>query len=690
MLSGIRGAGTWLCDKAGQGVRNIGAGSLAVGRAAVDLIQKSLNILPTCVSKIVPAAAAMAVGMSLGPESALMVAGGLQILADALDAACSDIRRVLPIGVAGASLVRGVHQTAKSASHRLVPGPQLVVVDKGGIPTVDSCVRSQRKHLERETLYYALAILGVATTALGAATFVLTPSKRVQALALLLPSLLFLVASLGIKRLDECWTDSVIVRVERGVSKGDARRGNPEEASLCSSRVCADGRESFEWKKRCIELAQCEVIMSGVYCSGDGLNEVLELLDSKLSKIENFRCLMMGPSKQWGLENVMPAISLTKIYPNRFVWIDTDTYDHHTEDGGVKQATNHIKALVVDGGKMMVLGGTNLQDQDRKTDGLSGIVEQPSEACGLIEGMIGGQFRDMDWVFGRPLNQDCADDAGYRMRETLLDLAQLYHGINHVLGNLGSIIQGCEDAHCLRRAFPMPDPACLIASSDDLKGLDHRGRVEVFAQGPTDKVSSFSRRLSTAIDQAQQSIVIHHAYFNPSQEVMDALARAMKERSVEVIITSNGDDAGRSTPVAHACFVPANRARIRELAQRLSESERSLLSVYEFGGTGGGNGPVQSTLHKKVCVIDSQWVVGGSSNMGFKSMETSADYEVNFVADSTELALATESVLEVDRLTGTEADGRCHATRFDPWSSPAWTEQVMAKVYLGLFAQYGN
>ncbi|MDN3508006.1 MAG: phospholipase D-like domain-containing protein, partial [Simkaniaceae bacterium] len=84
-----------------------------------------------------------------------------------------------------------------------------------------------------------------------------------------------------------------------------------------------------------------------------------------------------------------------------------------------------------------------------------------------------------------------------------------------------------------------------------------------------------------------------------------------------------------------------NMHMLHILKMMISKESRENLTVYQFEQNKKGN-------HKKVIIIDREKIIAGSSNFGYKSLVTSSDYEVNFVACSKELTKHTLEIFDAD------------------------------------------
>lgn len=179
-----------------------------------------------------------------------------------------------------------------------------------------------------------------------------------------------------------------------------------------------------------------------------------------------------------------------------------------------------------------------------------------------------------------------------------------------------------------------------VVDFDKSKEVAHDVSMRVFATGPEHRKSPFLEEMIKAVDGAKREIYIDHMYFHPEKELMDALVRAAN-RGVKIKVITNGFDK-KNSPKAHQAFGPRNQWNTRWLYRHVDPENRENIEVYEFA-------PMQTTLHKKAMVVDRETVFAGSSNMGYKSLETMSDHELNFRAKSKTLAERTIRVFDEDK-----------------------------------------
>ncbi len=176
---------------------------------------------------------------------------------------------------------------------------------------------------------------------------------------------------------------------------------------------------------------------------------------------------------------------------------------------------------------------------------------------------------------------------------------------------------------------PLPD---LESIDTFVFEFDHSHRkvdsvfVKMFFTGPEQSESPFEREIIKKINKAENEIIIDQMYFQPTDNLMNAIIEAGK-RGVNITIITAGVTKDCSN--SQLFFGPRNKYNYHYLVNSLPEELRSNVKVYEFSQKGKG-------LHKKVLIVDDH-LFAGSSNMGYKSLALMGDHEMNFDAKSQEL-----------------------------------------------------
>ena len=162
-------------------------------------------------------------------------------------------------------------------------------------------------------------------------------------------------------------------------------------------------------------------------------------------------------------------------------------------------------------------------------------------------------------------------------------------------------------------------------------------KTKIITSGPQDATSNFGTAVLDQIKKAQKRLVINHMYFHPTEEIMQEIANAAK-RGVKVTVISC--NVFKDCPKSHYVFGARNKHNYMRLFESLTPEERQNVEVYNFEQKNIGT-------HKKVIIVDDS-VLAGSSNLGYKSLVTASDDEINFLCDSEKFADETWKVCQKD------------------------------------------
>lgn len=281
-------------------------------------------------------------------------------------------------------------------------------------------------------------------------------------------------------------------------------------------------------------------------------------------------------------------------------------------------------------------------------------VEDPNAEDGFIGKFIPGNFRDMDFVFK---SNGGKSPSGKQVYKQMLLLCYRWEQYNQMLknefdkdrlqvNNLGVFTNQATDidpedsvvVQLLKKPIPKwENIKTRVPNFDTSTKKCDDATFRVFASGPEHDSSKFAEKLENKIKKAQNQIVINHMYFQPTSAIMNALIDAAK-RGVKIKIITSG--VYKDCPNSHLVFGPRNKYNYAYLVRSLSESEQKNVEVYEFQQKKKGN-------HKKVIVIDDM-VIAGSSNLGYKSLVTTSDHELNFFARSQKFADETLKICDLD------------------------------------------
>jgi len=431
--------------------------------------------------------------------------------------------------------------------------------------------------------------------------------------------------------------------------------------------ICKDSIVSSQLKLDLIKNANQEILLAGHICSGEFFSQILESLKISLEKNQNLRVHIL--TEKSGLKSKKRAkevYELVRKYPNRFNLIISDrklkAFLESNHSIKYKHIANHTKLLIVDG-QYMITGGSVATPSWAIYDGTC-PPEKTTKFSFSVKGVIAKAFRDLDiclfsknpnsiiqtsrlefykllsrwdhyWTYSRPvdpfvlkINSNRKHGWGsesqtlFQPIETTTVLSEnktlvkdFYHKLNHP--------ERSDDLLSLHDSI---NNQCLV---NDLK-------VQVYTSNPENESNDFANAMRDAIDKATTSITISHQYFHPSAPIYKAIQDALN-RNVKITIISNGTPS--NAPPCHQIFVPRNRLNYKLLA---GFKKHPNLAIYEWNVSG-------STYHKKCIVIDSKVVILGSGNLGYKTLITQSDNELNLIIESSELAKQVEDLNKYDQ-----------------------------------------
>lgn len=288
-----------------------------------------------------------------------------------------------------------------------------------------------------------------------------------------------------------------------------------------------------------------------------------------------------------------------------------------------------------------------------KTKTAESLENTNAEDGFFLKNLIPGNFRDMDFVFRC---QGGKSPSGKQVYKQMLLLCYRWEQYNKMLqdkvedklnvSNLG-VFTGlptdvdAEDSVVVQLLkTPIPKWESIktrVPHFDESTKKCSDAAFQIFASGPEHNTSKFAEELADRINNAKDQIVINHMYFHPTTPIMNALIEAAK-RGVKIKIITSG--VYKDCPASHLAFGPRNKYNYAYLVRSLPKDKRGNVEVYEFQQKKKGN-------HKKVIVIDDH-VIAGSSNLGYKSLHTTSDHELNFFAKSQQFADETMKICDLD------------------------------------------
>lgn len=413
------------------------------------------------------------------------------------------------------------------------------------------------------------------------------------------------------------------------------------------SLVCEDSMESFQWKKELIQSAKKNIVLSGNYCGGSSLDEILELMEGKLQ--QKVEIILLSSSKFLTEKNKKNITSLKKRFPSLFTVVPTD--DIWTINPGLKKVTNHTKGLSIDNGAYFLTGGSGIENKYAYEKGIGDQdlkKRDQNEGSALMKRFLPRAFRDMDFVFKSPPLADRSErnliNVGAHFHYEILKLANLWNNYNRRLKKYDA-----NAARNIKRTLqefkmdPVKNYNTILPKFDrnQKKRINRKCFTQIFSTGPEHSENPFLEAVIRRIDQARNRIFINHMYFHPNAKLLKSLSEA-GNRGVKITIVTN--DYQKFSPGGHKFFGPRNKYNCYKLARTIKAPFRKNFRVFAYGQK-YHNTPRKTTLHSKAIVVDN-CVIAGNSNIGFKSLESMSDHEINFITDSKRMANATIRVFE--------------------------------------------
>ncbi len=394
-----------------------------------------------------------------------------------------------------------------------------------------------------------------------------------------------------------------------------------------------------------IETAEKSVVLSGNYCGGNSFDEILDVFISKLQDGKKIKILLLSSSKFFTESNKSKIDLLTSNYPELFQIILTDDCFMYSDE--LKKITNHTKGLVVDG-MYSVMGGSGIEDKYAYYEGVGDRCGNVASNGGFLDYLLPRGFRDMDFGF-------VGSEFAINLQEQLLNLGRIWKIYNcdrgvssgpDVTTLLLDELKSEYKTKTKTKTKTKNDRKCPMdkgALKNRWGGKMAVGTARIYCSGPEQSSNDFYDEVKRRVKAAKKHIYIDRMYFHCPEDLKSLLAKKVNS-GVKLTIVTNGNE--KFSPSGHKAFGPRNRAEVKSLLTQIRPECIDNISVYEYGQK-EANLPRKTTLHKKVIVIDD-FVLAGSSNLGYKSMVSCSDHEVNFVAKSKELARRTIAVIQDD------------------------------------------
>ena len=137
-----------------------------------------------------------------------------------------------------------------------------------------------------------------------------------------------------------------------------------------------DCMQSFEFKKKLIENAEQEILISGSYCGRRAFDEILDAMEKRMQEKPDLRVHILTATRfvtdqdKFKSKNWKRIQELTEKYPNRFFTVFSfETFQANPNRPGFKYISNHAKLLIVDR-RAMITGGGGIEDRWAYSNGL--------------------------------------------------------------------------------------------------------------------------------------------------------------------------------------------------------------------------------------------------------------------------------------------------------------------------------
>ena len=418
-----------------------------------------------------------------------------------------------------------------------------------------------------------------------------------------------------------------------------------------------DSKAGFQLKKDLIASANESVVLSGNYCGGEAFDEVLDLLADRMGEKEGLKVLVISSSKFVTNNNKNRLDNIKNNYPDRFEYVPSDDYFMSADQ--LKKVTNHVKGLVVDG-RYSVMGGSGIEDKYAYYEGVGDRYRETDtegRSLGFFnEVMLPRGFRDMDFYFE-------GESHGIRLQKEILRLAKVWSQYNTAFQSddipsyvstdsrfIDELLSYTEELGSERHSLVSDELDGLeeMDSSEEMDSLEEMDdldscNIQLYSLGPELGDDLYLERLINAIKNARRYIYIAHMYVHWPDSMLNALARKVNQ-GVRLLIVTNGNED--FSPKGHKFFGSRNRVEIFRLKKRIQRRNLGNVSVYEYGRK-EKNLPRKTSFHKKVIIVDDE-VFAGSGNLGYKSLVTNSDHEINFVVTSPAFANRTIDIIMDD------------------------------------------
>ncbi|MEN9654881.1 MAG: hypothetical protein RL235_993 [Chlamydiota bacterium] len=377
-----------------------------------------------------------------------------------------------------------------------------------------------------------------------------------------------------------------------------------------------DGKETHAWRLKLIREAKRSIVYSASYMGGSALREMLTVIEEELAKKEALTVALSGSSPFLTGENRQQLRAIQERFGERFIFIESPDKQlyHSPATQRLSLVTNHVRALVIDGGNYFMTGGSGVTPQWSEETGLT--TPEGSHTKGRISRMIGIKgYRDADFIFHSPHERGI----GTRLHVETLKLMSRY-------GTLPACHLQCEST---------PSQFNPGWAEELGERLARDLALTLYATGPDTQNNPYFADLTAAIARAQSSVFLAQMHFDPPRRLTEALEQQIAQGHSVTLLTNTAKS--KVSPVVHHLYAP--RAARRWTALFHGQSNPNI-KIHLF------DKPAGVTMHKKVTIVDESTTFVGTSNWG--KISEKYDYEVNLRVQSKAFARTVTATLQPD------------------------------------------
>jgi len=357
------------------------------------------------------------------------------------------------------------------------------------------------------------------------------------------------------------------------------------------------GPLSNQKKLELIRSAQHSIVLCGCYCGGEIFQKALDAIEEKLQSGIKEVYVISSSFYLKALDE--PRIKeLALRFPDRFFYKIFHELTPSLSPPSLSWSFRnfHVKALIVDYGRAVMMGGGGL------ADAWSQKIENPPA-------MLSKFFHDIDHL----VFSENSRGVGVTMYAELLKLFAVHsYPDNPAIYDKWKGVTGegwrAQIAEGFSQTALLPQPA----------------RCKVLISGPEHPENAYLEEFISLVKNAQKSIYIAQMYFHPDSRLLEALKEAAR-RNVQIRVLTNGQ--GFNSPSTHCIFASLNQTHCRNLLAEASHN----VEIYEWRRPG-------ETIHMKLVVVDGTMTLNGSHNISYKSLEGLIDDELSLAIDSAEVA----------------------------------------------------